>query len=63
MAEHHQSYAGALWYRPLTRENVQLNFGLEYRYTNYEDNNLLKDDHMIGVLMRLQLYKAKGFRL
>ena len=63
MESHHRSYAGALWYRLISVESRQLSLGLEYRYTDFKNDTLLKDDHMVGILMRLQFYTAKGFRL
>ena len=60
MKKFQKSYSGAVWYRLHSREGRQLTFGIEYRHTDF-DNRLLKDDNYIGIMMRLQFYKAKGF--
>ena len=59
MRKHHESYATALWHRPISEQGLQLSVGLEYRYTNYY---LMEDDYSVGLLFRIQRYRAKGFR-
>ena len=58
--EFQKSYAGAVWYRFHAEEGRQLYLGMEYRHTDF-DNDLLDDISDIGIMMRLQFYKAKGF--
>ena len=59
MERRHKSYATGLWYRPVSRQGYQLSVGLEYRYTDYD---LTKNESQVGVILRIQNYRAKGFR-
>ena len=61
MEDVQKSYAGAVWYRPFSKDGQRLTFGVEYRHTDF-DSSSSENDHYIGALMRWELYKAKEFR-